>query len=155
LGLPRKKQVRATLPVSRRVALLVDWICCQSRRDDHRGRTRPDGSTAGDGGEWLSAWIEFAAPDFSPKTVKETRGYIARSLMPALGSRPLAEPKPADLDAFYRRLLTSGGSCGRPLAPGTGRHRARHDFEHQHHPSSGGTFGGRAATRSITYTVDP
>ena len=72
-------------------------------------------------GELLSAWIEFAAPDFSPKTVKETRGYIARSLMPALGSRPLAKLKPADLDVFYRRLLTSGGSGGRPLAPGTVR----------------------------------
>jgi len=60
-------------------------------------------------GELLSAWIGFAAPDFSPKTVKETRGYIARSLMPTLGSSPLAKLKPADLDAFYRRLLTSGG----------------------------------------------
>ena len=37
-------------------------------------------------GELLEAWFEFAAPDFSPKTVKETRGYIDRSLMPALGS---------------------------------------------------------------------
>ncbi len=72
-------------------------------------------------GELLSAWIEFASPDFSPKTVKETRGYIDRSLMPALGSRPLTKLKPADLDAFYRRLLTSGGSGGRPLAPGTVR----------------------------------
>lgn len=70
-------------------------------------------------GELLEAWFEFASPDFSPKTVKETRGYIDRSLMPALGSRRLAKLKPADLDAFYRRLLTSGGSGGRPLAPGT------------------------------------
>lgn len=70
-------------------------------------------------GELLEAWFEFATPDFSPKTVKETRGYIDRSLMPALGSRRLAKLKPADLDAFYRRLLTSGGSGGRPLAPGT------------------------------------
>jgi len=38
-------------------------------------------------GELLDAWFEFASPDFSPKTVKETRGYIDRSLMPALGSR--------------------------------------------------------------------
>ncbi len=72
-------------------------------------------------GELLSAWIEFAAPDFSPKTVKETKGYIDRLLMPALGSTPLAKLKPADLDAFYRRLLASGGSGGRPLAPGTVR----------------------------------
>ncbi len=70
-------------------------------------------------GELLDAWFEFAAPDFSPKTVKETRGYIDRSLMPALGAKRLAKLKPADLDAFYRRLLTSGGSGGRPLAPAT------------------------------------
>jgi hypothetical protein len=46
-------------------------------------------------GELLEAWFEFAAPDFSPKTVKETRGYIDRSLMPALGSRRLAKLKPS------------------------------------------------------------
>ena len=72
-------------------------------------------------GELLEAWFEFATPDFSPKTVKETRGYIDRSLMPALGTWSLAKLKPADLDAFYRRLLVSGGSGGRPLAPGTVR----------------------------------
>ncbi len=72
-------------------------------------------------GELLEAWFEFATPDFSPKTVKETRGYIDRSLMPALGTWSLAKLKPADLDAFYRRLLASGGSGGRPLAPGTVR----------------------------------
>ncbi|MEM8621488.1 MAG: site-specific integrase [Actinomycetota bacterium] len=72
-------------------------------------------------GELLDAWFDFAAPDFSPKTVKETRGYIDRSLMPSLGSRQLAKLKPADLDAFYRRLLASGGAGGRPLAPATVR----------------------------------
>jgi hypothetical protein len=72
-------------------------------------------------GELLDAWFEFAAPDFSPKTVKETRGYIDRSLMSALGTRRLSKLKPADLDAFYRQLLASGGVSGRPLAPGTVR----------------------------------
>ncbi len=59
--------------------------------------------------------------DFSPKTVQETRGYIDRSLMPAIGARRLSKLKPADLDAFYRQLLASGGAGGRPLAPGTVR----------------------------------
>ena len=72
-------------------------------------------------GESLDTWFEFAAPDFSPKTVKETRGYIDRSLMPALGTRRLAKLKPADLDAFYRRLLAPGGVGGRPSSPGTVR----------------------------------
>ncbi|MEM9749277.1 MAG: hypothetical protein AAF945_21515, partial [Actinomycetota bacterium] len=70
-------------------------------------------------GELLDAWFEFAAPDFSPKTVKETRGYIDRSLMPAFGTQSLAKLKPADLDAFYRRLLASGGVNGRSLSPAT------------------------------------
>jgi integrase len=72
-------------------------------------------------GELIEAWFEFATPDFSPKTVKETRGYIDRSLMPTLGARPLARLKPAELDAFYRKLQVSGGSGGRPLAPATVR----------------------------------
>ena len=38
-----------------------------------------------------------------------------------LGARRLAKLKPADLDAFYRQLLTSGGVGGRPLSPGTVR----------------------------------
>ena len=72
-------------------------------------------------GELLETWFEFAAPDFSPKTVRETRGYMDRSLLPTLGSKSLARLKPTELDAFYRRLLASGGSGGRPLAPGTVR----------------------------------
>jgi integrase len=83
-----------------------------------RGMTARTTATVG---QLLETWFEFAAPDFSPKTVKETRGYIDRSLMPALGSKSLAKLKPAELDAFYRRLLASGGSGGRPLAPGTVR----------------------------------
>ena len=70
-------------------------------------------------GELLEAWFAFAAPDFSPKTVKETRGFIDRNLLPALGTRPLGKLRPSDLDALYRRLQTSGGSRGGPLAPGT------------------------------------
>ena len=77
-------------------------------------------------GELIEAWFEFATPDFSPKTVKETRGYIDRSLMPTLGARPLARLKPAALDAFYRKLQVSGGSGGRPLAPRNGATYPRH-----------------------------
>lgn len=78
-------------------------------------------STTATVGELLAAWFEFATPDFSPKTVRETRGYIDRSLLPGLGSKSLARLKPAELDAFYRRLIESGGVGGRPLAPGTVR----------------------------------
>lgn len=72
-------------------------------------------------GELLERWFVFAAPDFSPKTVKETRGFIDRNLLPSLGSVPLAKLKASDLDRFYRKLQTDGGAGGRPLAPGTVR----------------------------------
>jgi integrase len=72
-------------------------------------------------GELLEAWFEFAAPDFSPKTVKETRGFLDRSLIPALGARPLSKLTAAELDALYRRLQKAGGKGGAPLAPATVR----------------------------------
>ena len=68
-------------------------------------------------GELLDAWFEFAAPDFSPKTVKETRGYIDRSLMPALGTRRLSKLKPADLESGTRYV---GSGC----RPGIGMARS-------------------------------
>jgi integrase len=69
----------------------------------------------------LEAWFAQAAQDFSPTTVKETRGFIDRSLLPGLGERPLSKLTPAELDAFYRRLREAGGVDGRPLAPATVR----------------------------------
>lgn len=47
--------------------------------------------------------------------MKETCGYIDRSLIPALGTRRLSKLKPADLDAFYRQLLASHTALGAPL----------------------------------------
>ena len=69
-------------------------------------------------GELLTAWIEFAEPDFSPKTVKRTRSYIDRNLMLALGTVPLARLRPSDLDRYYRALMVSGGAGGKQVAPG-------------------------------------
>lgn len=72
-------------------------------------------------GELLERWFEFAARDFSPKTVKETRGFIDRNLLPTLGSVRLSKLRASDLDRFYRQLQSSGGVGDRPLAPGTVR----------------------------------
>ena len=72
-------------------------------------------------GELIEAWFEHAAGDFSPKTVKETRGFIDRNLLPAVGGVPLSKLKPSDLDRFYRRLLTSGAVGAGGLAPATVR----------------------------------
>ena len=86
--------------------------------DAQRGLTVPSTATVG---ELIEAWFDQATADFSPSTIKETRGYIDRSLLPGLGDRPLAKLGPADIDAFYRRLRDGGGVGGRPLAPATVR----------------------------------
>ena len=70
-------------------------------------------------GDLLEQWFDFAARDFSPKTVKETRGFMDRNLLPALGTVPLSKLKAGDLDRFYRKLSVDGGSRSGPLAPGT------------------------------------
>jgi len=72
-------------------------------------------------GDLLEQWFDFAARDFSPKTVKETRGFMDRNLLPALGTVPLSKLKEGDLDRFYRKLSVDGGSRSGPLAPGTVR----------------------------------
>ena len=72
-------------------------------------------------GDLLEQWFDFAARDFSPKTVKETRGFIDRNLLPALGTVPLSKLKAGDLDRFYRKLSVDGESRSGPLAPGTVR----------------------------------
>ena len=37
-------------------------------------------------GELLERWLAQAASDYSPKTVRETRSYLDRDLLPALGN---------------------------------------------------------------------
>jgi hypothetical protein len=65
-------------------------------------------------GELLNTWFEFAAPEFSPKTVKETRGDIDRSLMPALGTRRLSKLSPST--GCLRQRSTSWDHCPAPGA---------------------------------------
>ena len=70
-------------------------------------------------GELLDRWLELAREDFSPKTTRETAGYIERNLRPALGDVRLSKLTTASLDRYYRSLLVDGGRNGRPLAPGS------------------------------------
>jgi len=69
-------------------------------------------------GELLERWFAQASADFSPKTVRETRGFLDRDVLPVLGRVPLARLQAEDLDAYYQRLRRQG-SRGRPLAPAT------------------------------------
>jgi hypothetical protein len=64
----------------------------------------------------LNAWFEHARPDLSPKTVRETRGYIDHNLIPALGGVRVDRLRADRIDAYYRTLRTRRT---RPLAPGT------------------------------------
>jgi integrase len=66
----------------------------------------------------LAEWLDHAAPDFSPKTVSTTRGYIDTAINPLIGGIPVAKLTAADLDRFYRHLLQIGGPKG-PYAPAT------------------------------------
>jgi len=72
-------------------------------------------------GDLLDAWFEMAKGDVSPSTLKETRGFIDRNLLPQMGTVPLSKLKASDLDRFYRRLMAAGGAGGRPLSPATVR----------------------------------
>ena len=80
-----------------------------------RGTFARTGATVG---ELLERWLAQSASDYSPKTVRETRSYLDRDLLPALGNVPLSKLRAEDLDRFYRDLLAHG-SRGRPLSPGT------------------------------------
>ncbi len=81
-----------------------------------RGLTVVAGATVG---ELLERWFEQARADFSPKTVLETRGYMDRNLLPALGGVRLSKLRADDLDRYYSALRSSGGTTGKPLSPAT------------------------------------
>ncbi|WP_083914330.1 tyrosine-type recombinase/integrase [Ilumatobacter nonamiensis] len=83
--------------------------------DAERGTAAKTGANVG---ELLMTWFEFARHDFSPKTVRETRGFIDRDLVPALGDVPLTRVTAAMLDKYYA-ALRSGEGRERPLAPAT------------------------------------
>jgi len=63
-------------------------------------------------GELLDRWLELAREDFSPKTTRETAGYIERNLRPALGDVRLSKLTTASLDR-----ARPVGACGRGVTP--------------------------------------
>jgi integrase len=65
-------------------------------------------------GQLLEAWFAVAREDFSPKTVKETKGMLDRYLAPALGHVSLGKLGAGDLDQFHRGLVAHGGVRGAP-----------------------------------------
>lgn len=72
-------------------------------------------------GELLERWLAVASPDWSPKTVLETRRFLDRLVLPGFGATPLRKLTTASLDQFYADLRRSGGVGGKPLAPASVR----------------------------------
>jgi integrase len=81
-------------------------------------RSEPGSQQKGTVGELLNEWLAHVSPDFSPETVVSTRMYLNDPIIPAIGSIQATRLTPAELDRFYRQLLTVGRSRG-PYAPAT------------------------------------
>ena len=89
--------------------------------DAERGLSVRTNATAG---ELIEAWFEHAARDFSPKTVKETRGFIDRNLLPAIGDVPLSK---LDDRTAANRPIDHPPERGVPVSdPRTGRQTSPH-----------------------------
>ena len=71
-------------------------------------------------GELLDRWLELAREDFSPKTTRETAGYIERNLRPALGDVRLSK-----LTTRRRSTGTTAHCSSTAAATGDRWHRAR------------------------------
>ena len=84
------------------------------------GRLTPRAAREGTMTALLNEWFEHAAQSFSPKTAAVVRGYLDSPIIPAIGSIPAARLTPAELDRFYRHLLTVGATR-EPYAPATVR----------------------------------
>jgi integrase len=110
----KKRYTTRTVRGSRREA---DRVLARMVADADQGGFARTSATVGD---LLEHWFAQARDDYSPKTVLETRSYLDRDLLPALGQVPLSKLRPEDLDRFYRGLRAHG-SRGRPLAPGSVR----------------------------------
>lgn len=63
-------------------------------------------------GDLLDRWLERAEGDLSSTTLKEYRRLIARRIKPAIGERPVARLRPAELDQLYLALRSDGLSPG-------------------------------------------
>lgn len=81
-------------------------------------RLAPKGAREGTMEALLNEWFEHASQSFSPKTAAVVRGYLDSPIIPAIGAVPAARLTPAELDRFYRHLLTVGASRG-PYKPAT------------------------------------
>ena len=64
--------------------------------------------------ELLEQWFATASPDWSPKTVVETRRFIDNYRVPHPGRVTVRKLTTAQLNGFYGMLKKRGGREGRP-----------------------------------------
>jgi integrase len=109
----RKRYVERTFHGNKRAAAKA-LAALVTETDKRSPRSTKEGTV----GALLNEWLAHATQSFSPKTVVTTRMYLDAPIIPAIGSLPASKLTAADLDRFYRHLLTVGGARG-PYAPAT------------------------------------
>ncbi len=82
----------------------------------NEGRRPPTDATLT---QLLERWFEMA--DLAWSTRVTYRGYLDRTILPALGHMPLRRLDTATIDRFYTTLRVRGGTGGKPMAPATVR----------------------------------
>jgi len=70
-------------------------------------------------GDLVAEWFELAKADLSPSTARGYEVSIRRYIVPALGSVPLAQLRPVQLDQLYARLRSGEAPATQPLATAT------------------------------------
>lgn len=81
--------------------------------DVEQGRMTTTGTTFGG---LLDKWLDMAADNLSPTTMREYRRLVTKRIGPALGSTPLIKLTTPQLDDFYLALTREAG-----LSPGSVR----------------------------------
>jgi integrase len=108
----RKRQKSVSVASRAEAKQAEAWLITEVGAGQHR-RT-PNRTVAELLGRWLE-WRQSVRP-ISPTTVATYRGYIDRSILPAIGKLQLGRLDAATLDAFYAHLRKRGGKGGRPMA---------------------------------------
>ncbi len=74
--------------------------------------------------EYLRSWLD-GPHGLAGKTIERYRQLAEQQIIPHLGGTPLQELRPAHIDEWHARLITSGGENGRPLGARTVGHAHR------------------------------
>ena len=104
-----RRQVSTTEATKREAEAALTRLLGEVSAGRHSG---PDATVA----QLLEQWFAMAAPNWSPKTVVETRRFIDNYLAPHLGRVKVRKLTTAQLDSYYAMLRERGGRAGRPLA---------------------------------------